>query len=117
MTRTRIAPRRPAVTRDVEWSTGNGSQFFSLTLGYDPETGQLAEVFYSDGQRVGSQLQHEISDGCVLISLLLQHGATPAEIGRSLSRVPVMGTDQPASVIGAIAKTLAEETISTEDPE
>ena len=109
MTRTRIATRRPSVTRDVTWTTTHGSQSFSLTFGFHPETARLSEVFYSDGQRVGSQLQHEISDGCVLISLLLQHGATPDAIGHSLSRIPVLGQDAPASVIGAIVEARRQE--------
>uniref|UniRef100_UPI003F6AE355 hypothetical protein n=1 Tax=Sulfitobacter sp. TaxID=1903071 RepID=UPI003F6AE355 len=68
--------------------------------------GKPIEVFYADGQRHGSQLQHAIQDACVLISPLLQYGATPAAIAKSLSTTPVFGTEQPSSVISVIANDI-----------
>jgi len=106
MTRRRLPDRRPSVTLPVVWRTEGGEQHFTLTAGYDPETGALAEVFYSDGQKTGSQLQHTVQDVCVIISVALQHGVAPAEMSRSIGRVPVYGATAPASPIGAILDAL-----------
>ena len=45
------------------------------------------------------------ADAAILVSLLLQHGATPAEIGHALRRAPD-GT--AASLVGAVVDRLAE---------
>jgi hypothetical protein len=104
----RIRPpaRRPAVTRKLSWRTETAEHSFHITVGLDPKTAKPIEVFYADGQRNGSQLQHAIQDACVLISLLLQYGVTPAAIAKSLSTAPVFGTEQPSSVIGVIANDI-----------
>jgi len=78
-----------------------------------PETGQPVEVFYADGQRIGSQLQHAIQDACVLISLLLQYGVEPNAIAKTLSSAPVLGDPQPATVIGVIAEAIKEGVVTT----
>jgi len=106
--RTRLPDRRPSLTRKVVWATEASEHRFFVTLGVDPVTGALLEVFYADGQRTGSQLQHTIQDACVLISLLLQHGVAPEAIGKSLSTAPVMGEPRPATVVGAIVEALQE---------
>ncbi|MCP3970654.1 MAG: hypothetical protein GY717_10140 [Rhodobacteraceae bacterium] len=74
----------------------------------DLNTGQPVEVFYADGQRIGSQLQHAIQYACVLISLLLQYGVDHGSTEKSPSSVPVLGQPQPATVIGVIAQTVKE---------
>lgn len=107
--RTRLPDRRHALTRRVVWRTDTGEHAFHVTVGVHPATGEVLEVFYADGQRSGSQLQHTIQDACVLISLLLQHGVAPAAIGKSLAAVPGLGGDRPASVVGVIAKIVAED--------
>lgn len=106
MTRHRLPNRRPSVTLPVTWRTDAGEQYFTLTAGYDPATGVLAEVFYSDGQKTGSQVQHGVQDACVIISVALQHGVTVAELARSIGRVPMAGTCTAASPIGAILDAL-----------
>lgn len=106
MTRTRLPDRRPSVNLPVVWRTDTGEQQFVLTAGYSPDTGALAEVFYSDGQKTGSQLQHTVQDACVLISVALQHGVTVAELARSIGRVPLYGATAAASPIGAILDAL-----------
>ena len=93
--RTRLPDRRPSVTRRVTWQTQASEHRFYVNIGVHPDTGQMLEVFYADGQRSGSQLQHAIQDACVLISLLLQHGVSPTEIGKSLSTAPLFGEDRP----------------------
>jgi hypothetical protein len=49
--------------------------------------GAVADVFL-DSARPGSTLDALAADGAILISLLHQHGATPAEIGHALRRCP-----------------------------
>ena len=80
----------------------------TVRVGYDPnEHLRPREVFYSGGFRSGSALEFQIQDACVLLSLLLQHGHRPEDIGKSLAR-----TEQPdgsmayASMIGLIVEEL-----------
>ncbi len=106
MTRQRLPDRRPSVNLAVTWSTLESQHHFTLTVGYHPETGRISEVFYADGQREGSAMQHTVQDACVVISLALQRGVLPSELAHSLGRMPVYGTDGPASPIGAIVDAL-----------
>ncbi len=109
--RHRLPSRRPSVTRKVEWQTETSAHAFYVTIGRDPHSGAIAEVFYGDGQKSGTQLRDSVSDACVLISMLLQRGARLAEIGHSLATAPLWGgEDVPASPVGAIvAEMQAEE--------
>lgn len=104
--RQRLPNRRPSVTFPVRWQTDAGAQSFTLTAGFDPDTAQLAEVFYADGQRSGSGMQHTVQDACTVISIALQHGVTVAELAHSIGRVPMAGGTAPASLIGAILDAL-----------
>ena len=104
--RQRLPNRRPSITLPVAWSTGRGVLHFTLTAGFDPETGTVAEVFYADGQREGSAMQHTVQDACVVISLALQHGVQPTDLAHSLGRLPLPGGEGPASPIGAIVDAL-----------
>lgn len=115
MTRARLPDRRPSANFAVTWATEAGAQHFTLTAGYDPATGQVAEVFYADGQKSGSALQHTIQDACVLISIALQHGIALAELAHSLGRAPLYGQTVPASPIGAIVDALMAPA-ATPDP-
>jgi len=110
----RIRPpaRRPAVTHKLTWRTGTAEHSFHITVGLDPNTAKPIEVFYADGQRHGSQLQHTIQDACVLISLLLQHGVAPFAIAKSLSTASAFGTEQPSSIIGTIADDVLRQGLS-----
>lgn len=106
MTRTRPPARRPSVTRRVEW----GNHRFYATIGYDPATGRICEVFYADGQKSGTQMLHTICDACILISRMLQAGFEIHEINRSMStETDWSGAEQPASLIGAITRALCDE--------
>lgn len=104
--RNRLPDRRPSLNVRVDWLTSTAEHAFYVTVGYDPRTGQIAEVFYSDGMKSGADLRSMAQDACVLISLLLQHGLTPDEISKSLAVAPVMGETRPASLIGAVVETL-----------
>ena len=106
MMRARLPDRRPSVNLPVIWRAESGDHAFTLTVGLDPASGALREVFYADGQRSGSAMQHSIQDVCVVISLALQHGITPKAMAGSLGRVPVMGGCEAASPVGAIIDAL-----------
>lgn len=108
--RTTIPDRRPSENIRVRWQTDHAAHDFHVTAGFDPSTGAMVEVFYSDGMKSGTDLRNMASDACVLISLLLQHGATVQSIGKSLSAAPVMGQDRPASLIGAVVAALTSPT-------
>ena len=111
--RHRLPDRRPSVTRKVEWQTETTTHAFYVTIGRDPHSGAISEVFYGDGQKSGAQLRDSVSDACVLISMLLQRGACLAEIGHSLATAPLWGGDEvPASPVGAI---VAEMMIEAEE--
>jgi hypothetical protein len=101
--------RRPSVTRALVWQTESSKHRFHVTFGLDVNTTHPIEVFYADGQRVGSQLQHTIQDACVVISLALQHGVPPSAVVKSLSTTTILGAIQPATVIGVIAAALTVE--------
>ncbi|WP_158966231.1 TSCPD domain-containing protein [Chachezhania sediminis] len=103
-TRNRLPNRRPSLTVSVDWQ----NHAFALTVGVDPRDGRLSEVFYADGQKSGTALQHTVQDACVIISVALQHGVPIADLTHSLGRVPgAMGVEGPASPVGAVAEALA----------
>lgn len=98
-----LPARRPNFTVETVW---NGHPI-TVTVGLRLEDGAPAEVF-ADTPR-GGDLQASIADACVLISLALQHGLAPADLAKSLGRVPVWtepGAVAPASPVGAIVGVL-----------
>lgn len=103
-TRRRPPDRRPSLTVPMDWSAHR----CLVTVGIDPRTGQVVEVFYADGQKVGTELQHTVQDACVIVSLALQHGVPAEALGRSLGCVPAPdGSAGPASPLGAVVRTIA----------
>lgn len=79
-----------------------------VCIGYDAH-GRAREVFM-DGDRVGSEVAHLLSDACVAISVALQHGVPASAMGASCGTVPVFGEDDataPASALGAVLTVLA----------
>jgi hypothetical protein len=105
LTRSRLPNRRPSRTIRVQW----GNHRLHVTIGFCPTTAAPKELFFSDGMKSGSDLRHTVEDACVLVSLLLQRGATIEEIGKSMGTVDAMGQVSPASIIGAIVNALAAE--------
>ena len=103
--RHQLASRRLAETTKIQTADG---QTVYLTIGFDPsDPTRPREVFYSAGFRSGSQLEFQTQDACVMISLLLQHGHTPEDIAKSLSRLEQAdGTMTYASITGIIAAEL-----------
>ena len=98
--RRRLPQRRGAIAVELEHA---GHQF-RMQIGCFPD-GALGEVFL-DAAKQNSALDALAADAAILISLLLQRGATPAEIGHALRRAPD-GT--AASLIGAVVDRLVEE--------
>lgn len=106
MTRQTLPHRRSNITRAVQW---DGHEF-SVTIGFDPNTWAPAEVFADT--RKGGQMAATLADACVVVSIALQHGISPAELAKSLGRTPVLwkeGETQPASPVGAIVEAIMTE--------
>jgi len=97
--RRRLPQRRGAIAVEIE----HAGHHFRMQIGCFPD-GALGEVFL-DAAKQNSGLDAFAADAAILVSLLLQHGATPAEIGHALRRAPD-GT--PASLVGAVVDRLAE---------
>lgn len=106
----RIRPpnRRLSVTACAVWKTESAEHAFHITAGFNPADGRLVEVFYADGQKSGTNLRDTVQDACVLVSLLLQYGASIDEIGKSLSAAPdlAQGGTRPATILGTIVEAL-----------
>jgi hypothetical protein len=52
----------------------------------------------------GSNLDALLTDACVVVSCLIQHGAEPRDLAASMGR---LGNAEPASVIGAVLDLVA----------
>lgn len=101
MTRVRLPNRRPNLTAAVE----HAGRSYAVTIGFYPD-GRVGEVF-THGAKAGSEIDCILDDACVAISLLLQLGVEPAALAASMGR---LGDGRsPASVIGALADLLAQE--------
>jgi len=75
--------------------------YWDISVHINPE-GQAKEVFIG-GYKTGSMFKGLLDDACVLLSLLMQHGASAAEIANSLGG----DEDEPASPIGLVARRIA----------
>lgn len=107
MTRETLPQRRPNITRSIEWQ----GRALDVTIGFDPATGEPREVFVNVPK--GGDMQAALADASVLLSVALQHGISPAELGKSLGRVPVLwaeeGATGPASPVGAVVEAILAE--------
>lgn len=106
--RIRLPDRRPSLTVAVE----HGGQALDVTVGFGAD-GRPLEAFCG-GPRLGSDLAHLLADGCVIVSLALQHGCPPEALARSLGRVPdpaAAGAERPASALGAVVAVLCREAL------
>lgn len=103
MTRKTLPNRRPSATVETEWQ----GHRIAVTVGYDPETMRPMEVFADTAS--GGQMQAALRDGCIVASIAMQHGASPAALAKSMSRVAdYTGAEGPASPMGAIMEIVAE---------
>ena len=98
--RRRLPHRRGVVALDIE----HAGHRYRMHVGYFPD-GAVGEVFL-DATKQNSMLDAFAPDAAILVSLLLQHGVTPAEIGHALRRAP---DGRAASLIGAVVDRLVEE--------
>src|SRR5215831_20820082 len=96
--RRHLRHRRGAVALDIE----HAGHRYPMHVGYFPD-GAVGEVFL-DATKQNSMLDAFAADVAILLSLLLQYGALPAEIGHALRRAPD-GT--AASLVGAVIDRLA----------
>ena len=103
-----LPTRRLTETRRIE--TRDGNKIY-LSVGFDPNApDRPREVFYSAGFKSGSQLEFQIQDDCVLISLLLQHGLTSEDVAKSLARDEQPdGSMARASIVGLIVDELSQQ--------
>jgi ribonucleoside-diphosphate reductase alpha chain len=97
--RRRLPQRRGAIAVELD----HAGHRFRMQIGCFPD-GALGEIFL-DASKQNSALDAFAADAAILVSLLLQHGATPVEIGHALRRAPD-GT--AASLVGAVIDRLAE---------
>lgn len=102
MTRTSLPDRRRNETFPTEY---RGSKWV-ITVGFD-DAGNPREVF-ANGPKEGSDMQHVLSDACVVISIALQHGIAAAELMKSIGSIPTFEDhSEPASPIGIILKIVS----------
>ena len=81
--RRRLPHRRGAVALDIE----HAGHCYRMHVGYFPN-GAVGEVFV-DATKQNSTLDELAADAAVLLSLLLQHGALPAEMGTRCGALPM----------------------------
>ena len=81
-----------------------GGVSYSVTVGYFDDH-RPAEIFV-DGAKIGSHLASLLDDCCIMCSILLQYGATPAQVALSMGRT---GDSEPSSILGVIANLLATQ--------
>jgi hypothetical protein len=96
--RQRLPQRRGAIAVELE-HTGHR---FRLQLGFFPD-GSLGEIFI-DAAKPNSALDALAADSAILVSLALQRGSTPAELGHALRRNP---DGSAASLVGTVVDRLA----------
>lgn len=97
--RERLSDRRSSITTRIEVEIDSQNHTILLTVGFrEIESVNPAEVF-SSSFKTGQTLNAIISDACVLMSRLYQHGDTPQQIADCLS--------QPPSLVGQIAVVVA----------
>lgn len=102
--RARLPNRRGATALELE----HAGHRYRMHVGYFSD-GSIGELFL-DAAKQNSGLDAFASDAAILVSLLLQHGASPAEIGHALRRAP---NGEPASLIGAAVDQLSSLVCST----
>ena len=108
LSRKKLPARRISETRRVAFEKEVGEVLVFITIGYDPrEPLRPLEVFYDDGFKSGADLEWVAKDAAVLISLALQAGYSPDEIGSSIAtRLHYDGSEVPASLLGAMVAEL-----------
>ncbi len=91
--RQRLPNRRENETVDLVFD----GHRYHVTVGFALD-GRPREVFCHGG-KVGSAMDLILDDACVALSLLLQYGIEPRDLGHSMGR---LGDGAAASIIGAL---------------
>lgn len=110
MTRHRLPNRRENESREI---TIEG-RTCHVMIGFD-KTGRPREIFIRDA-KPGSTIDTILDDVGVVVSIALQNGVRPADLARSMSRIPITplrpsdldrgGDRRPASIIGVAVDLL-----------
>jgi predicted aconitase with swiveling domain len=103
-TRRALPTRRHCVTASTIWR----GQKIEVSVGFDPETGEVCEAFADIAK--GGDMQHVLSDGCVMASIALQCGVTVEALQKTMGseRLSVDGRafTEPTSPVGAALETV-----------
>jgi ribonucleoside-diphosphate reductase alpha chain len=99
MTRQRLPNRRAALAFEF----AHLQQRYRAQVGFFGD-GRPAELFLNSS-KIDTAIDAFAADAAILISLLLQHGATLDAIGHALRRAP---DGSAASLIGAVIDAIAE---------
>jgi hypothetical protein len=97
--------RRLSTTCVVRHTSNNGQQWdFTVTFGFDMD-GRVRECF-CNSPKSGTDMQAFISDACIAVSLLLQHGMPITLVAAAFGEDRPEGADAgpPSSPLGAIAR-------------
>lgn len=114
MTREKLPTGRHGVRVPVIFTTPDHQEFTFLVTYNIGASSRVVECFVSHDDTIilksGSLLRAILEDGCIAISLLLQHGMTMEAVARRLGENRPEGTSEgpPSSPLGAIACTGAD---------
>lgn len=104
--RSRLPDRRPSQHIELVWGPPGQQRTWSLNVGFDAE-GKAREIF-ADGHKPTSDLEAQLDDTCILVSLLLQSGYSAADLVERLGRDGVYPDAPAASIVGQALKAAAE---------
>lgn len=118
LTRKRLHNRRHNLTIALK----HGSHTFFIGFGFDDNL-RIMEVF-GNSAKLTSDMDFLVSDACIVISIALQYGISPAEMLHSAKMMPDLadGKEKPASLIGVILnaivnqQNLIDEAVQQDDP-
>ena len=85
------------MTVSFHWPPEGGRRVHA-TVGFDPRTAMVRELFLRGGGQTGSERDLTLDDVAVLVSILLQSGYSPVDLRARLGRLP---SGEPATIIGA----------------
>ena len=102
--RKRLPDRRRNITAAAVFERPGGAAMeFSISIGFADDL-RLAEVFIETGQIWGSDMALIADDFAVLLSALLQRGASPQDLAHMLGR----DDGRPATIAVRVADLLVE---------
>lgn len=97
-----LPPRRAAEA--FELRHGGKAATFHVTLGYYAD-GRVGEVFIT-GAKAGTEVEANVRDTAILVSLALQHGVPVATMAAAITRE---GDGRASTIIGAVLDKLMIE--------